>query len=58
MPPKIQAFGIDTSVFIEEQEVLTDYHAKDFAHELSKRCASGSLGKLEGDAFRWTDNFV
>jgi hypothetical protein len=25
---------------------LTDYHAKYFAHELTKRCASDSLEKL------------
>jgi len=28
--------------------VLTDYHAKYFAHELTKRCASDSLEKLAG----------
>jgi SNF2 family DNA or RNA helicase len=27
---------------------LTDYHAKYFAHELTKRCASDSLEKLAG----------
>jgi hypothetical protein len=27
---------------------LTDYHAKYFAHELTKRCASDSLEKLTG----------
>lgn len=28
--------------------MLTDYHAKYFAHELTKRCASDSLEKLAG----------
>ena len=28
--------------------VLTDYHAKYFAHELTKRCASDSMEKLAG----------
>jgi len=28
--------------------VPTDYHAKYFAHELTKRCASDSLEKLAG----------
>lgn len=27
---------------------LTDYHAKYFAHELTKRCSSDSLEKLAG----------
>jgi hypothetical protein len=27
---------------------LTDYHAKYFAHELTKRCASDSVEKLAG----------
>ena len=27
---------------------LTDYHAKYFAHELTKRCASDSIEKLAG----------
>ena len=27
---------------------MTDYHAKYFAHELTKRCASDSLEKLAG----------
>jgi SNF2 family DNA or RNA helicase len=27
---------------------LTDYHAKYFAHELTKRCASNSVEKLAG----------
>ena len=28
--------------------MLTDYHAKYFAHELTKRCSSDSLEKLAG----------
>lgn len=28
--------------------VLTDYHAKYFAHELTKRCSSDSMEKLAG----------
>jgi hypothetical protein len=39
---------------------LTDYHAKYFAHELTKRCPSDSLEKLVGalvadfsDLFVW-----
>ena len=30
------------------EDVLTDYHAKYFAHELTKRCSSDSLEKLAG----------
>ena len=30
------------------EEVLTDYHAKYFAHELTKRCSSDSAEKLAG----------
>jgi superfamily II DNA or RNA helicase len=30
------------------QSLLTDYHAKYFAHELTKRCSSDSLEKLAG----------
>jgi ERCC4-related helicase len=30
------------------QSILTDYHAKYFAHELTKRCSSDSLEKLAG----------
>jgi hypothetical protein len=29
-------------------QVITRYHAKYFAHELTKRCASDSLEKLAG----------
>ena len=28
--------------------ILTDYHAKYFAHELTKRCSSDSIEKLAG----------
>lgn len=36
---------------------LTDYHAKYFAHELTKRCSSDSMGKLAGAVAGGTGGF-
>ena len=35
-------------ILVEECMDLTPYHAKYFAHELTKRCSSDSIEKLAG----------
>lgn len=41
--------GIDVAEQITKGQVgITPYHAKYYAHELTKHCASGSMEKLDG----------